>query len=217
MKVKSMFKIFTPQKLLVIMVGTAISSFGMYNIHQQVNITEGGILGLILLLRHGLGFPPSILSPALDILAYALAFKYLGKEFLKVSLAATLSLAGFFRLWEQFPPVLPDLSASPVLTAVLGGIFIGTGAGLIVRQGGSGAGDDALALTISNITGCRISWAYLATDITVLLLSLTYIPLNRIIFSLITVCVSSHLIERIQNFGCKIGGNSQHDKGKYKI
>lgn len=196
-------KLFTPEKLIFIILGTAIGSFGLYNIHQQTNITEGGVLGLILLLNHWTGVSPSILSPLLDILAYALAFKFLGKDFLKVSIVATLGMAGFFKLWEQFPPILPNLSDYPLIAAIAGGMFIGIGSGLIVRQGGSGAGDDALAMTISKITHCRISRAYLATDITVLALSLTYISIQRIGFSLVTVMISSLLIDFIQNFGYK--------------
>ncbi|MFV0413675.1 MAG: YitT family protein [Oscillospiraceae bacterium] len=72
-----------------------------------------------------------------------------------------------------------------------------------MRQGAFGAGDGALALAISKARGCRISQAYLATNITVLLLSLTYISFGRIIFSLITVCISSPLIEFVQNVGRK--------------
>ena len=79
--------------------------------------------------------------------------------------------------------------------------FIGIGCGLVVRQGASCAGDDALALVISKITGWGISRAYLFTDLTVLVLSLSYIPVKRIIYSLITVTISSYLIDFITNFG----------------
>ena len=41
---------FPPKTVLSIILGTAITTFGIYNIHQQADITEGGILGLILLL-----------------------------------------------------------------------------------------------------------------------------------------------------------------------
>ena len=58
-------------------------------------------------------------------------------------------------------------------------------------------GDDALALTISNATKWKLSKCYLFTDITVLLLSLSYIPVTRIIFSLVTVTISSFLIDFI--------------------
>ena len=81
----------------------------------------------------------------------------------------------------------------------------------MVRQGASCAGDDALALVISKITGCRISRAYLLTDVTVLVLSLSYIPARRIVYSLITVTVSSFLIDFIQNYGLDKDGLDKDD------
>lgn len=186
------------KKLLFIVLGTAISSFGIYNIHRQTNITEGGVLGLILLLNNWTGVSPAILTPLLDIFCYAFAFRYLGKDFIKISLISTLSLAGFFKLWEMFPPVLPNLTAYPLVAALAGGLFVGTGVGLIIGQGASSGGDDALALILSKLAHCRISRVYLATDITILLISLSYIPLRRIAYSLVTVTVSSLLIEYVQ-------------------
>ena len=188
------------KKIVTILIGTAILSFGLHNIHQQTNITEGGVLGMILLLNYWFEITPALISPVLDIICYIFAFKALGKEFIKTSAISTLSLAGFFLLWEQFPPILPNLSNHPLIAAVAGGMFVGVGVGLVVRQGGSTGGDDALALAISKITGCNISIAYLATDISVLLLSLTYIPFKHIIFSIITVSISSLVIEFIKDF-----------------
>ena len=193
-------RLFTPKKVICIIAGTAILSFGIYNIHQQTAISEGGVLGMILLLNHWMGISPAILSPVLDCLCYLFAIKYLGKDFLKVTIATSISLSGFFFLWEKFPPFIPDLSAQPLIAAVLGGIFVGVGVGIIVRQGGSSGGDDALALVISKLTGIRLSHAYMATDFTVLLLSLTYIPFRRIAYSLVTVTISSWLIDFIKRF-----------------
>ena len=84
---------FPPRTVLAIVLGTAITTFGIYNVHRQADITEGGILGLILLFNFWLGMSSSILSPLLDTLSYALGFKYLGKEFLKTSIFATICMA----------------------------------------------------------------------------------------------------------------------------
>ncbi len=86
----------------------------------------------------------------------------------------------------------------PLLAAVLAGIGIGIGCGMVISQGGAAGGDDALALVISKKTGIGISFAYLFTDITILLLSLVYIPFGRIIFSLITTMVSSFIIGQFE-------------------
>lgn len=193
--------LFTRKRLLTILLGAAILSFGLYNIHRRTNITEGGIIGLVLLMDHHFGVPPWITTVLFDGTCYFLGWRFLGSDFLRLSAAATLSVAGFLRFWELFPPVLPDLSPHPLLAALLGGLAVGLGCGLIVRQGGSSGGDDALALIITKKLHWRISRSYLFTDVTVLFLSLTYIPLRRIAFSLITVTVSSFLIDMIQNFG----------------
>ena len=155
---------------------------------------------MMLLTENWLGLSPALITPILDISCYLLAFKYLGGRFIKISVVSTLSVSLFYKIWELFPPMLPDLSDFPLAAAVGGGIFVGIGVGIIVRQGGSSGGDDALALTISHVTHWRLSRAYLFTDLTVLGLSLTYIPLKKIIFSVITVTISSYLIDHVQNF-----------------
>ena len=191
-------QVFTLRRILCILLGTAICSFGIYNIHRQTGVTEGGVLGMIVLLNYWFDISPSILSVSLDLLCYVLAFRRLGVRFLIISGVSSLSLSMFFRIWESFPPMLPNFYDRPLIAAVLGALFIGVGVGVVIRNGGSCSGDDALALFISNVTGWRISRAYLITDFTVLALSLTYIPFNRIFYSLITVTLSSYIIDLIQ-------------------
>lgn len=190
----------TMKRFLLILLGAMICSFGIHNIHQRTEITEGGILGLMLFFEHWLGFSPAYITPVLDIACYALAFRFLGGGFIRISAVSTFCVSCFFKLWEQFPPMLPDLSAYPLLAALAGAVFIGVGVGLIIRQGGSAGGDDALALTISHVLRWRLSVSYLFTDLVVLALSLTYNPLMRIVYSLISVMLSSWLVDWVQNF-----------------
>ena len=188
------------RRMLLILLGAMIMTFGIHNIHHQVGITEGGVIGMMLLVDHWTGFSPAYITPVLDIACYILAFKYLGGQFIKISVLSTLSVSAFYKVWEQFPPMLPDLSGHPLAAALLGGVFVGIGVGMIVRQGGSSGGDDALALVISKVTRWRLPRAYLFTDFTVLALSLTYIPVGKIACSVVTVTVSSFLIDRVQDF-----------------
>ena len=185
--------------LISILIGAAICTFGIHNIHQRTNITEGGVIGLMLLIEHWLGLTPAVITPILDIICYALALKSLGLRFIKISIISTFSVSMFYKLWEMFPPMLPDLSSYPLVAAILGGLFVGVGVGIIVRNGGSSGGDDALALSISKITKCQLSRAYIFTDFVVLAMSLSYIPFKRIMFSIVTVLISGVTIEKIQD------------------
>lgn len=191
---------FPPRRLAVIALGAGIATFGLYNIHQRTGITEGGVLGLLLFVNHWTGLPASLVSPVLDLLCYAAALKVLGAGFLRTAVVSSAAMAAWFKVWECFPPMLPDLSPYPLAAAVLGGVFIGVGVGLVIREGGSSGGDDALALVINRMSGWGLARCYLITDLTVLALSLSYIPAWRIAFSLVTVTLSSFLIEKVQNF-----------------
>lgn len=177
---------------LCVIAGAAILSFGLYNIHRQSGITEGGILGMTLLLDHWFNISPSISGFFMDGLCYLIGYRFLGKSFAKYSIIATISFCSFYRLWSFYPPVLPVLQ--PLTAAVAGACFVGIGVGLIVREGGASGGDDALALVIAHLTKRKISFAYLFTDLVVLTLSVSYIPMNNILCSLVTVSLSSWII-----------------------
>ena len=191
------------KKILNIMLGAFICTFGIHNIHQRTHITEGGAIGFMLLVENWLHISPAYITPVLDLVCYGLAWKYLGGGFIKTSVISTFFVSVFYKIWECFPYMLPDLSQHPLAAAVLGGLFVGTGVGLIIRQGGSSGGDDALALTIARVSGWKLARSYLFTDVVVLLLSLTYIPLRRIAFSLITVTISSYLIDWFKEYPAK--------------
>ena len=80
--------------------------------------------------------------------------------------------------------------------------------GLYAPTGGAPGGDDALAMSVSHVTGWGVERVYLLSDLLVLLLSLTYIPARRIGFSLLTVILSGQIIGLIQ----KIPRKKEADK-----
>ena len=91
-------------KVLFIALGAAVYTFGIHNIHQCTAITEGGIIGLMLLIQHWFSISPAYITPVLDFLCYLLAFRVLGGRFIRDSILATLAVSGFYKVWEQFPP-----------------------------------------------------------------------------------------------------------------
>ena len=179
-------------------IGSGILAFGLYNVHALSGVTEGGVLGLTLLLDHWLGISPAGSSLVLNALCYLLGWRVLGKRFIGLSIIAGGCFSAWYALLELFPPVWPGIAAYPLAAAVVGALFVGVGVGLCVRAGGATSGDDALAMSLSHLTKVPIQWLYLISDLTVLGLSLSYIPLRRIGYSLLTVILSGQIIGLIQ-------------------
>ena len=188
----------TGKDYLISVFGSAFLAFGLYNVHALSGVTEGGVLGLTLLLDRWFSISPSVSGAILNVLCYGLGWKLLGKRFLAYSFLSTVSFSLSYKLYEQFPPLWPEIANYPLLAAFVGAIFVGVGAGVCVRAGGAPGGDDALAMSVSHLTGWSIERVYLLSDLIVLLLSLSYIPVRRIGFSLLTVILSGQIIGLIQ-------------------
>lgn len=187
-----------PRNCIIAFLASAFQAFGIYNIHALSDITEGGVLGATLLLEHWFSLSPSLTSFILNAACFTLGLKILGQEFIGYSFLAAAGYSAGYAICEQYPPLWPEIAAYPLAAAVLGALFIGIGAGLCVRAGGATTGDDALAMSLSHMTKIPIQWIYLASDLTVLLLSLSYIPVRRILYSLLTVVLSGQIIGWIQ-------------------
>ena len=177
---------------------SAFQAFGMYHVHALSGVTEGGVLGLTLLLDHWLALSPAVSGFLLNALCFSLGWRTLGREFIAYSAIATAGFSLGYALFECFPPLWPAIAAHPLLASILGAGFIGVGAGFCVRAGGATTGDDALAMSVSHLTGMKIQSVYLISDLTVLTLSLSYIPIRRIAYSLLTVVLSGQIIGLIQ-------------------
>lgn len=173
-------------------------AFTLSNIHAQSGITEGGVLGTELLLLHWFAISPAFTSLIIDSCAYFLAFKTYGLNYLLDSFLATICYSIAYRFFESIGPLLPNLADKPLTAAVFGGLGVGLSVGLVVKADAACGGDDAIASLLSNFLHISIGYCYALTDITVLLVSLTYIPFSRIFYSLITVSISSFIIDRLQ-------------------
>lgn len=195
---RSIWKEIKLSSVLLLLAGSALLAFGIYNVHSISNVTEGGILGLTLLLEHWFGISPSFSGFLLTALCYFLGWKILGKRFLVFSFISAIGFSVFYGIFEQSDPLFPQIGDMPFLAAVVGALFVGISVGICVRVGGAPTGDDALAMSLSSVFPVDIQWIYLASDLVVLFISLSYIPLNKILYSLLTVLLSGQIIGMIQ-------------------
>ena len=180
---------FSRKSAAMMILGSSILAMGMCNIHAHSGVTEGGVLGLALIL---------------NVLCYALGWRTLGRGFLLNSAVACLCYSAVYALLEPFAPMFPLLISSQLIASLVGSLFVGFGAGICVRYGGAPGGDDALSMSLSRITRLPIQWVYLLSDLIVLSLSLCYIPLGKIAYSLLTVILSGQLIGIVERFDFRL-------------
>ena len=171
---------------LIALFGSAFLAFGLYHVHSFSGVTEGGVLGMTLLLDHWFHISPSVSGFIMNLACYAMGWKLLGRQFIAYSILSSASFSLSYRICEQFPPLWPQLADMPLAASLLGAVFVGVG---------------ALAMSLSHVTHIKIQWIYLLSDFAVLVLSLSYIPLNRMVYSILTVLLSGQIIGFVQTVG----------------
>ena len=183
----------------LILIGSTILAFGVYNFYYLNSITEGGVLGIILLLKNIFGFDVSVAGAILDIALLIMGFKMFGKKFFVYSVGASVGFSVLYDIFETVGQLVPQMGM--FTSAVLGGLSVGIGCGIMMRVGCASGGDDALAMIISKVTSLKLSTVYLITDGIVLLLSVSYIPAVQLVYSIVAVLISGKTIDFIYGLG----------------
>lgn len=186
------------RRIALSLLGSAILAFGLYNVHAFSVVTEGGMLGITLFLHHWFGISPSVSGLIINAACYLAGWRTLGSMFIFYSIISGGGFSIFYALFEQLPQFWPHLAHMPLLAALIGALFVGVGVGLSVRAGGAPGGDDALAMTLSKISGRPIEQIYLISDLLALMLCSTYLPMKNLACSLLTVVLSGQIIGLIQ-------------------
>ena len=118
-----------PISCVAVVLSSAFLAFGLYHVHSFSGVTEGGVLGMTLLLEHWLHISPAVSGFVMNVLCYAMGWRLLGREFIGYSAVAAAGFSAAYKVFEQFPPLWTQLADMPLAASVVGAVFVGVGAG----------------------------------------------------------------------------------------
>lgn len=202
---KKLFSLRFLRDLLVIIFGGALYGFGVIFFNIPNDLAEGGVTGITLILRALFGLNPAITTLLLNLPLIAIGGKTLGKRSLFYTILGTASLSFWLGFWQKVPLSI-DINHDLLIAAILGGILSGVGCGMIYRVGGTTGGSDIIARILELKFGISVGKTLLIFDIIVLTLSLSYINLTKMMYTLILAYVFSKLIDSIVDGGYSAKG-----------
>ncbi|NGX31726.1 MAG: hypothetical protein K940chlam8_01102 [Chlamydiae bacterium] len=132
------------------------------------HLIDGGIIGLSLISARLFGanyLPISLIILTLPFLF--LSYKFIRKTFFLQMFFAVLVFIGFWLLLEPFKPFLGDPNSGSFLLEVIvfGGVILGVGVGLVIRNGACLDGTEILAIIINRKKGFTVGQVVLAINI----------------------------------------------------
>lgn len=202
---KQVFSIKTLRDFSVMIIGTAIFAFAIVYLNIPNDLAEGGITGITLILRALFGINPALSTLVLNIPLIFIGRKYLGLRTFYYTIVGTLALSFWLAVWQEISIVI-DLEHDLLIAALLGGVITGIGSGLVYRVGGTTGGSDILARILEKYFGISVGRSLLIFDSLVLIASLSYIDLNKMMYTLIFAYVFSRVIDSVLDGGYSAKG-----------
>ena len=133
-------------KALPIIIGAFITAYGLEAVLIPNNVSDGGITGLSIVGSQLFELPLGLLIAVLNIPFVYLGYKQIGRSFAIYSVIGIASLAYATTVMHHVPTIV---EGDTLLVTVIGGIIIGVGMGLALRNGGALDGIDMLAVLLS--------------------------------------------------------------------
>ncbi|MFT8319761.1 MAG: YitT family protein [Bacillus sp. (in: firmicutes)] len=187
-------KIFKFSRALLVIIGGIITAYGLEAILIPNSVSDGGVTGLSIV-GSQFGLPLGLLIAVLNIPFVFLGYKQIGKSFAIYSVIGIASLAVSTSLMHHVPTII---DGDTLLVTVVGGIIIGFGMGLALRNGGALDGIDMLAVLLSRKLPFGTSDLILFLNMFVFVIVSTVFGLQGAILSAIAYYIASKVIHIVE-------------------
>jgi uncharacterized membrane-anchored protein YitT (DUF2179 family) len=133
------------QRAVLITIGALLMATGLEIFLIPNHVIDGGITGISIMLSHVTGLKLGIFLFLLNLPFVFLGYKQFGKTFAISTVYGIIMLSIFTTYFHPIPPFTEDI----LLATIFGGIFLGVGVGLVIRNGGALDGTEILSIMIS--------------------------------------------------------------------
>lgn len=139
-------------RILFVLAGAVLYAVGLELFLVPNNIIDGGMMGIAIMVSHVTHVPLGIFTFLFNAPFFLIGYRQIGKSFTFTTLGAVAVASVLVSL---LGPV-PEFTDQPLLVCVFGGVIVGVGVGLIIRNGGSLDGTEIIAIILDKKVGFSI-------------------------------------------------------------
>ncbi|MEK5146901.1 MAG: YitT family protein [Psychrobacillus psychrotolerans] len=186
------------KNIIMIILGSAIYSFGFVHFNMQNELGEGGFSGITLVLYFAFNWDVALMNLLLNIPMFFLGWKLLGRKMFAYTVIGTVSVSVFLKLFDIYEFHL-GLEDDLFLVSLFAGVFVGVGLGIIFKYGGTTGGVDIIARLVFKYKGWSMGKTMFIFDAFVILLSwATFLNERSMMYTLVAVYVGARVIDFVQ-------------------
>lgn len=185
------------RRIIVILIGAAITAYGLEAVLIPNQVIDGGVTGISMIGAYLFGLPLGIFLFVLNIPFVYLGYKQVGASFAIMSIIGISALSVFTVVLHHVDTILgPD---DPLLVVLAGGVILGVGVGLVLRNGGAMDGTEVLAILVSKKVPFSVGDIILFINAFIFTGAAFIYGLENALYSAVTYYIAKNVIDIIQD------------------
>ena len=177
----------------LIALGSALCALGINGVLVPRQFLSGGFTGLALIIHYVYpALPLGVIYFVLNIPNFVFGWKFVGRRFFLYSVAGMFIFSAAIQTIHVTLPVYDQL-----LSALLAGIIIGVGSGVILKSLGSAGGTDILSVMLLKVFSIRLGSTILAFNGIILVASALIFSLEKALYTLIYLYIVSSVVNLV--------------------
>ena len=179
------------KKYISIIIGSLIFAAGLEFFLIPNNILDGGVIGVSIIDRHYIGLPLGVFIFLFNIPFLFLGYKQIGRGFSVASVFGIIVLSVAASYLHKFPPLITD----PFLACVFGGIILGIGVGLVIRNGGTLDGSEMFSIYATKKLPISVGEMVLGINVIIFIASGFVFSWEAALYSMISYFIASKVMD----------------------
>ncbi|MGM0807363.1 MAG: YitT family protein [Bacillota bacterium] len=171
------------ERTIAIFLGSVLLGIGINGFIVPFHLLDGGMIGISLLVKYVWGYKVGLTIIILSIPIYLIAWKLERRYFINSIHGLLVSSL----IIDLLSPLRGVFSVSVMEGSVIGGLFIGTGIGWMLRHETSTGGTDLIALFLSRWFSINVGMVIFLIDAAVIIAGLYVMGEGILFYSLVTI------------------------------
>ena len=173
-------------------IGIILASIGLKAFLLPNGFLDGGVTGIAILINTQLDINISYLLVGLSIPFLILGYYTVSKRIIVKSILSILGLAIFIH-YETFQPITED----KLLISIFGGLFVGSGIGIAIRNGSVLDGSEILGVFLNDRFGISIGKIILVFNVILFSITVFVISVEVALYSILTYIVTAKVTDLV--------------------
>lgn len=186
-------------QLIKLIIATAIGSVlfavGLDGFLIPHKLMSGGLSGIAVMVYFVTGFLPGTVNLVLNIPVLYAAYRWLGGMSVIATILGTLGTSfaiDFFKFLQFY-----NLTDDPLIGAIVGGVLVGIGSGIIYRADGNTGGIDPIAQIIRKYKGLQLGNVIFAINFAIVGVSAFIFNIQIAAITLMSIYITTTIVNKI--------------------